>query len=763
MNSLRVDRPSDTSDLETANAADSVLLPSQGGHPDLMTWLYEKDVNLLWITGKAGCGKTTFMKQLIRDCKRRDEPLGSKSVTAFCIFSAAKGHTGPTYMLRVLLTQIFDQSPTLARAVAGRDFKPGWSLITVGQNWQMMLEIFRHIIESSNDTAFHLFIDALDEWRSDTGITNELPQMFSLIDSILSYRNVKVCFSGRPVPAVEHMCRSRMAQTFRLDTHNLDDISRYVDRRVQSLEREGLSSGYLDNVRQELLQKSEGMFLWTALATSQMIDSIVHGATLNELREVLRAMPPGLDQTYQRMIDTIPKPYAQEAWQTLTILALATSPVDFAILSWATDGCNRGKGEERPRILSSDLAAVNDKELDSIKSLTQANQDAQRRIISRTGGLIVCRDNQAMFMHQTARDFIGGHTSEAGAAVDPVLYLGLLGACVLWLKLVNKTEDLKNLKEESNRCINSGIYYARMADALLLEKTYRPASLGMSYELPPTVMAYARLFQEFCGVVLKTQTSQMQPSSASTNDAPALQEDLDAKHEFLARTPLEGASILAARYGLMTYFKAVDPSRDMNRSKMSPLLNSLLPESPAVPWDNTFGYWDLPEPDLVKLLFERGADPDGLWQSTSLWHIVLEYGYHCFSSIFIPRRPGPTPSRENRKRWVGIVELFLAWNADVVSEHPMAIRSREDIAGADSGLPTSPGEDESITVRQVTVESALVGNLSGDAEFTSDLRRLLDMVRRRKESQRPISLNNLIRASSNAIGTSLAFLGLSRS
>ena len=754
MNSLRVDRPSDTAGLDTAYAMDSVLLPSQGAHPGLIAWLYKEDENLLWITGKAGCGKTTFMKQVIRDCKTRDQHQGSKTISAFCFFSARNGDTGPTYMLRVLLAQIFDQAPALARAVVERGRKQDLSLITVGQNWQMMLRIFLQTIEGSNDTHFRLFIDALDECRSDSGTTNELPQVFSFIDSILTYRSVKVCLSGRPIPAVEHMCRSRMAQTFRLDTHNLGDISQYVGRRLQNLERDGLSSEYLDNVRQELLQKSDGMFLWTALATSQMIDSILHGATLNELREVLRDVPSELAQTYQRMIDGIPKPYAEEARLTLKILTLAVPPVDFAILSWATYGCTRGKGDERLRVLSSDLFAINDKEQDGIQSLTQANQDAQRRIISRTGGLIICRDHQARCMHQTVRDFIEGHTSKTEVAVDSVLYLGLLGACVFWLKLVNKTEDLKNLKEGSSRCINSGIYYSRKADAMLLEEGNRLTSEGMSDEILPTFGPYARLLLEFCGAVLKTQALQIDSSSAATNDVPASQEDPDVNHEFLARTrtPLECASILAARHGLIGYFRVFEPSRNTDASKMSLLLHSMLPRSPAVPWDSSLGYWDLPEPGIVKLLLERGADPNERWQSTSLWHIVLEYGYHCFATDVIPSRPGPTPSPENRRRWVYIVELFLSWDADVVSEHPMAIRSRESDEGLESSLATSPGEDESVTVREVTVELALMENLSGEAEFASDLRRLQDMMQRRKQSQRPtLALNSLIRASTGVI------------
>ncbi|CAG8221817.1 unnamed protein product [Penicillium olsonii] len=188
------------SNIQTAHIKTCQWLLS---HPDYEKWLDPgKSIQhhgFLWISGKAGTGKSTIMKFAYANMKRKDHNRGP--LTAAFFFNARGGYLEKSIlgMYRSLLLQLLKGYPDLQAVlddledISHSDDCPSLSVLK---------DLFRKAIATLGQRSFTCFVDALDECDEQQVV--DMVQYFedlaeqSMVNSIL----FRICFSSRHYPYI---------------------------------------------------------------------------------------------------------------------------------------------------------------------------------------------------------------------------------------------------------------------------------------------------------------------------------------------------------------------------------------------------------------------------------------------------------------------------------------------------------------------------------------------------------------------------------
>jgi hypothetical protein len=88
----------------------------------------------------------------------------------------------------------------------------------------------------------------------------------------------------------------------------------------------------------EIVQMSSGVFLWVALVTNSLLRGLTNQDSLSDLQEVLRKLPPELDDLFFLMFRSIkPRLYMEQASRLFQIVYHRGSPLSAVELSFADE------------------------------------------------------------------------------------------------------------------------------------------------------------------------------------------------------------------------------------------------------------------------------------------------------------------------------------------------------------------------------------------------------------------------------------------
>jgi hypothetical protein len=288
-------------------------------------WLKTGD-GVFWVTGKAGSGKSTFMKHL--SVQAESTALLTKwagdsrklIVGSFFFWNAGselqKSQKG---LLQTLLFQILLEYPSLIPTVCPERWRP---VVTTGtvlhDQWTLMelLQTLSCVLEQDLlDAAFCFFIDGLDEYRGDP---------FEIIKLLrkISGPSIKMCLSSRPWNFFDQAFGKDSTRYIRLEEHNRNDINTYVHDMIatspdfKALQREDATCNSLID---EIVDRAQGVFLWVFLIVRSLIRGLCNGDTVQDLQNRLRQFPQELEPYFQHMISSIDDVYRMEMAELLQI------------------------------------------------------------------------------------------------------------------------------------------------------------------------------------------------------------------------------------------------------------------------------------------------------------------------------------------------------------------------------------------------------------------------------------------------------------
>ncbi|KAK5098806.1 hypothetical protein LTS08_006184 [Lithohypha guttulata] len=308
-------------------------------------WLKD-DTSLYWIRGKPASGKSTLMKMAYShprtqailknsDCRRAG--------AAFFFHDRGslyqKSFVG---LLCSILYQVLSALPELIEHVL-----PAFgSTLTTPTTRRLHQDITFSLAELqaafelvSMQTVYSvhvlLFLDALDEYSGKyEDIAKFLVSTVRTANSLTASTRIKICFSSRPlnifldyfpeVPGFSMQDHTRADMEIVVDT-----ILRGNRRMEQRLDSEdGLVNGPVSLLRQQILERADGVFLWVRLVLDELLEAFCDGADVAQLNTLLECIPNDLNEFYLRILDRIPQMYKEDALIMLDIVRCVLQPLN---------------------------------------------------------------------------------------------------------------------------------------------------------------------------------------------------------------------------------------------------------------------------------------------------------------------------------------------------------------------------------------------------------------------------------------------------
>ncbi|KAI1111602.1 hypothetical protein F5Y14DRAFT_424600 [Nemania sp. NC0429] len=719
---------------------------------------------VLWISGKAGSGKSTLMKYAWKSEEMRHElrqgwAKGGELVMARFFMFEGGNRIQKTYegFLRSTLYQILSTRRELIKVAFPSFFDCSWPppiqfTSTTNLN-QGFYSLFAHMSEK---LRMVIFIDGIDEYRimerkdhyepGDIEVqydkeegdeswgrskwrTDSHTEIAKLINSMADKDVIKFVISSRELPVFEEAFAN--FPRIRLQEHTEKAIAEYIAGRLDD-EAPGLPDTV--NLCAELAHKSQGDILWARLALDMVIDG-----SLRTLRSTLNSLPTRLGGTeglYMKMIENLKPEYQNDACRIFHLVLRAQQPPSIITLAFA----DQGHLDRYHNVLK----VVQDTKRPFTKeSLQQLTDSMHRRLRICCVGLLEAESKLApdtietarrvVFNHQTTKEWVGRRDVwKVLPNIHPVddfdLDFSLLSGCVRHLKAFETiqppvlTWPNVRFRPDAWLIVANALRYAERIDG----------------EAKNTEI-YAQLLDEL-------DASNQRSWAAALNNHTPLVEDPDwydrklpelLKKHWAGFEPMEAGKSpkrkdflsLVVQANLVQYVQYKLHQLDeasRGRKAQELLVYVVSPKGDgfsacvSLSGDYLDFHHDMPDSRLLDVLYEAGADPR---DDPQVWLRALKAGRHYFSrgSATMTHLMETYASKRlmlNRERWVAAVKSLLAHGANPHIELQVQ-------------TPSSAEDNHSSKSTTVTAIDYIRETLEGEPEYAIDLLQLETMMGRR--------------------------------
>ena len=210
------------------------------------------------------------------------------------------------------------------------------------------------------------FIDALDEHHGSHIELVEILKCLSVVENSTTVR-IKLCLASRQesvFPGAFHR-----SPGFAIHEYTHSDIEQYVVDHVESAF--GLSIVTEDDQTQvkalsnEVTKRAKGVFIWVKLVVQELVEGIIDGSSISQLRQRLESIPTELDALYTRILQRRKPEHVFEMYIMSQILLCSRRSVSLP-----------------------SLMAITDLALPGIVVETTSTHRMRQRLSSRCGGLL---------------------------------------------------------------------------------------------------------------------------------------------------------------------------------------------------------------------------------------------------------------------------------------------------------------------------------------------------------------------------------------
>ncbi|UPK89671.1 hypothetical protein LCI18_000606 [Fusarium solani-melongenae] len=387
------------------------------------------------IAGKPGSGKSTLMRFLSYDprtTKRLEQWAAGCRVVRANYFFWRHGESDLQRNLeglfRGLLHDSLSQCPDLIPDVlpelweASKSWGMPWltdSCLNLQKN-QIRHAFYKMISKRDlyRDRRFCFFIDGLDEYkettREDYGDLVKL--LFEWVN--LAPQDVKMCVSSRELTVFE-TGRFNLDPKLKLRLHQLTekDIETLVIDRLSelfpSIEEE--KSLDLSSLRQAVIARADGVFLWVTLVLKSLREGWADGDTLPLLLEKVNSTPPELDDLFRELLMSVAGANKQRAYLMMAV-ALRLNEVNWNMSAlfcfFVTEFYTPGFANEKEDFLldQSDkderIATARRRIMAYSKGLLEVAEHPVKIVLENTGEILSENTGKVTFAHRSVCDFL---------------------------------------------------------------------------------------------------------------------------------------------------------------------------------------------------------------------------------------------------------------------------------------------------------------------------------------------------------------------
>ena len=272
---------------------------------NLKAWL-ESGQSIYWINGKAGSGKSTFMKFLVNDERTLttlDIWSGGQACMILTFYFWLSGTKFQRSLKGFLCSLIYQIVSTNEMVLAGilqthtrminKRCLGDWAIDELSK----MLEF---AIESVNRTDnICVFVDGIDEFDQD----EDLQQFLDLIKKLAGFPRTKLCLSSRPETHLER-CLSQYSK-LRLQDLTAKDmeicIRDRLDRVYEMYPSIRIEAADIERFFRLMTWKADGVFLWVYFALNSLLKGMRNEDDFEVLLTRLEELPTGMERLYQQM------------------------------------------------------------------------------------------------------------------------------------------------------------------------------------------------------------------------------------------------------------------------------------------------------------------------------------------------------------------------------------------------------------------------------------------------------------------------------
>ncbi|KAF9761199.1 hypothetical protein IL306_003920, partial [Fusarium sp. DS 682] len=401
-------------------------------HPDYLSWIDPQQISqylgFLWVRGKPGAGKSTIMKFIYLDSKKKDRK--NHRLTASFFFNARGELLEKTVsgMYRSLLLQLFQGFPDLESVLDDPELLPQSQ--TECPSLNILKDLFRAAVAKLGQRLFTCFIDALDE--CDEQQVMDLVEYFEDLaeQSSQEKANLRICFSSRHYPYIDIRLGIRLILEDQIG--HASDLESYISTHLRIRDR-----SLLAELQQKMLEKAAGVFLWVVLVVDVLNQENRRGRLA--LKRRLEQVPSGLSDLFKDLLkrDTA---NMEELQLSLLWILLSKRPL---------------KPEEYYHAIWSGLSLEGLADLDIPEVDMEDSEDCfDRCVISSSKGLAEItklKHPRVQFIHESVRDFLvkdkGLHElwPELGPDWESVGHDRLKLCCYSYFELVVRKQKIQDV------------------------------------------------------------------------------------------------------------------------------------------------------------------------------------------------------------------------------------------------------------------------------------------------------------------------------
>ncbi|KAF4337761.1 hypothetical protein FBEOM_8358 [Fusarium beomiforme] len=264
------------------------------------SWLQSDDV-LFYIQGKPGSGKSTLMKFILGQGRTHNlvQKWKHDAIVISYFFWKIGSHEQNSIKglwCCLLYQRLKDQQQLILSTLQQFNHL---SQHTEYHDWSIKdLEAVWRFVADSDDRHMCIFIDGLDEIRNEDGFS-KLSQSIQLL---LKPPHTKLCVSTRPEAQIMRWLNTTNAGGIRLEDLTKFEMHEFVRKKFRFvLPNDNISSETFNKLRQDLVNKAQGVFLWLHLATRSIIEGIENDDAEDILLQRLEGLPGDLERLYVEM------------------------------------------------------------------------------------------------------------------------------------------------------------------------------------------------------------------------------------------------------------------------------------------------------------------------------------------------------------------------------------------------------------------------------------------------------------------------------
>lgn len=622
---------------------------------DLKKWLREGN-GIYWLSGKAGSGKSTLMKYIDQDPRTMEflEEWASPMPLARASFyfwnpgtSMQKSQLG---LLRSLLYEILLKRPSLIPKVLPSHWQSGSAHGWSSFSWTLsgLLSALKVLSEEEFKTNFCFLIDGLDEFDGDH------QNLVDLLSRITSTGNIKILASSRPwlvfQDAFKNCPKLILQDLTRNDIQIFAHDSLYNHprfSRLLSLEPERAPMLVTD-----IVNKASGVFLWVYLVVRSLMEGLTNADRMSDLQRRLEGLPADLEQYFLHILTSLDQFYLQQASQLFRFALEARKPLLVLTYSYLEES-------DGDHILTREI-----KPLSKEEEITRC-EEFERRLNSRCKGLLECRKRQACdeysdtrgviaeqinfevdFLHRTVRDFLSTPTVQVQLVIPDTSEFNanmmLARAFVLQMKELRRASHVESNFQALWTLVNDMLYHIRRVG----DNVPPLAQISLLDEMDRVAAHFRKI------AIIKNRCK---PEAHWVNTGYRFGFEPAWNNDFLT---------LCIQHNLISYVDHKLRGKPSLTRTGRPFLSFAITGlrvlegnwgAHPVPLDEV--QYSFPRVEMIRLLLERGADPNAMDEDKTIWH-------HYLISIYnLAAKYGPLFSKRSAG-WFEITKLMLLHGAD---------------------------------------------------------------------------------------------------